>query len=479
MLNDCKIDDDGLQGLAQFPKLESLHLNGTDISDAGLKTISQLRRFKSLFMDNDKLAGHELGHFNGCQNLEFLSLEVSDWPADSIRKPISPTSSVRHETVLNDIPKLEHIHLTLYPSIESFSLIDLPALKTASIKFKNCPHQATKQTPYKMCDYCKQRTKLVKLGNLPNLSDLSIGFAGQVEVSNANNLTSVTLESAKPFLKNVRQFPNLVWLRICESENVTLGELKQLGPLPKLESLMLNWEEISDETMSVLTNFPNLKRLIIEDGVITEAGIAQISKLEHLEELSFDWVSIKGRGLEPIQNLTQLKTLKLRGSIEELNLSGFAKLENLSVEADAKWLNLENLPLVESIHIADYEDIDVISLRNLASLETFKKRYNEDNSLMSLHLESLPKLRVLDLSHEKPNSDLKTATLANLRDSPVLNELLLENLSIDGSTLDEIDELNWLRYLFALPQQGVEEQFNSLKAKIKRRRDGVDESDDN
>lgn len=468
VLDDCKIDDAGLRGLTQFPKLESLRLNEKSVvTDECLKTLSKVRTLRSATLGNNNLAGLQLDQLNGSKNLEYLNFEVENWASDSVRQPISASSRKLHKTVLNDLPKLRTLDLWLYPNIESFNLIDLPALTTAEVFFRSCPHQATRKTPYRMCDYCKQRTKLVKLENVPKLHKLRIGYAGRVQISNAPSLEYLELYGARHFLKSVRTLPKLRSLKIQESKPLSLADLKKLGSLPNLESLTLNWEKISDETMKVLSNFPNLKKLNIENGIIHAEGISRICKLQNLEELSFDWVNTKDNELDPLQKLTQLKKLTLRGSIGELNLSGLEKLEKLDIDADVKSLNLSNLPLLESIWIYDYKDVESISLRNLANLKTFRKNY-DDNSLSFLHLEALPNLTRLELDHKNPNPNLRTESLANLRDSPMLSALLLKNLTIGEMTLDSINCLERLRKLRAIPRPGMEEQFKAAKEKIEK-----------
>ncbi len=468
VLDGCKIDDDGLRGLTQFPKLDRLRLNESKISDEGIETLSQIENLKSLSLENDTVSGLRLDLFNGCQHLEFLNFEVASWPADSVRQPIDATSPERFETVLNDLPKLRTIYTGLYPSLESFQLIDLPELSFVKVSFLSCPHQATKKTPYRKCDYCKQRSNLVRLENLPNLADVAIHYAGQIEISNSENLETLELYDVRHFHKKIRQFPKLKNLRIRESTPLSLEELELIGPVPSLESLTLNLKKLSDESMQVLSLFPNLKRLNIENGIIEGQGIAQIGKLKNLEELSFHWVKTETHELDPIQRLSQLKKLKLRGSIDQLNLSGLSKLEFLNIDADVKSLNLENLPLLKSVSIYDYNEVNSITLRNLAGLESFRKGCDEDNTLGFLHVENLPSLQRLNLDHKNPNPDLNTDSLVNIRNSKLLNELSLRNLTVGEETLNAIHSLDRIRILRAVPLEGNEKQFESVTEKVEK-----------
>ncbi|MBT29002.1 MAG: hypothetical protein CMO01_05000 [Thalassobius sp.] len=110
-----------------------------------------------------------------------------------------------------------------------------------------------------------------------------------------------------------------------------INELLQI----KEQVLWLNLSEtgITDETLEVVAQLPNLMRLRIEKNSITDDGLKHLGNLQHLEYLNLYGTQVTDDGLKHLEQLSKLKKLYLwqtsvsNEAIEKLK----TKLPNLTV----------------------------------------------------------------------------------------------------------------------------------------------------
>lgn len=210
------------------------------------------------------------------------------------------------------------------------------------------------------------------------------------------------------------------------------SELTYLRGLSRLRFLAV--EEVLDDDLSALGALGELKSLIINDAIITDAGLSRLAALETLANLEIwgqaaDWPpsprrgsyfeddssryrqfspSISDVGLANLANARRLKRLVLRGHDVHgnglVNLAGMSELRSLDLGLtnlrDAELVHLANLRQLRDLNV-DGTPINGAGLSALASvprLETLNLRLTlvADDGLTALP--TFPSLRILDLS---------------------------------------------------------------------------------
>jgi hypothetical protein len=88
--------------------------------------------------------------------------------------------------------------------------------------------------------------------------------------------------------------------------------LKALLPLKdKVYWLSLAGTGIQDADLRQIAQFVNLRRLRIENNLISDAGISSLRSLSKLESLNLNGTKISAAGLEPLFEINSLKSLFL------------------------------------------------------------------------------------------------------------------------------------------------------------------------
>ena len=93
------------------------------------------------------------------------------------------------------------------------------------------------------------------------------------------------------------------------ANNLEMKELLQI----KEQVLWLNLSEtgITDESLEVVAQLPNLMRLRLEKNPITDEGLKQLSNLQHLEYLNLYGTQVTDEGMKHLEQLSKLKKLYL------------------------------------------------------------------------------------------------------------------------------------------------------------------------
>ncbi len=464
VLDDCPITDGGLQNLASVTSLEKISLYQTPVTDVGIEALSRLPNLESLTFRGTRLAGRSLGSFNGCLQLKFISIRCDQPKADDRKRiEVSDPKSERSSCIWNDLPKLEQAHVNVDASIQSFEVRELGKLLTLDVKFKKCLECKVGES----CNYCKKVDHRICLENLPNLVSLKVEGVSKMETSNLPNVSHLVLSNSDSFLPRVREFSRLKSLEIVDSK-LTLESLRTLGEIPGLESLTIACAD--ENSLLSLSQFANLKKLKVTRAKVGQKGAEAISELEKLEELEL--VNVRGDNspLSPLNRLKKLRTLKLNyGEIDRLHLCGFPDFHyiNAGVSCEIGRLQLENLPALESFYSSG--DIDELTLKDLASIESVRKYSFDDHLLKSVHLENLPNLISLNLDSEIENPNLNYKTFRWLGSLDKLYTLYLKNATIGLGTLNEIAKLKRLRSLIIPRVADHEETRGKLHALVSAR----------
>lgn len=73
--------------------------------------------------------------------------------------------------------------------------------------------------------------------------------------------------------------------------------IRHLSVFPDLESLTLETERLSDDSLAFLNGLPKLRRLTLLNAKITDTGLAKLKTLQHLENLNLKGTQITDAGI--------------------------------------------------------------------------------------------------------------------------------------------------------------------------------------
>lgn len=147
-------------------------------------------------------------------------------------------------------------------------------------------------------------------------------------------------------------------LKLLSLENTDVSG-RHLAALKNLESLDLISCPVTDEGVEQIRGLTKLRRLLLRDALISDAGMQSLSKLVNLEHLDLGGTQISDVGIKHLRGMTQLRKLNLLGAdltdaglvhlgemnlLEELNFYG-TKISNVGIDALKKLENLRHLDL--------------------------------------------------------------------------------------------------------------------------------------
>jgi formylglycine-generating enzyme required for sulfatase activity len=141
-----------------------------------------------------------------------------------------------------------------------------------------------------------------------------------------------------------RQLKSLALTDVSQAE-----ELRRLKPLANLEELVLYDAPLNDECVAELRPFGHLKRLVLTCG-ITDASIPHLATLSELESLQLEFNQMTDEGILGLSALKNLQHLTISG--EKLTAEGVKKLKAALPQCHIKFSDSTkqeelNLPAVE------------------------------------------------------------------------------------------------------------------------------------
>jgi len=90
------------------------------------------------------------------------------------------------------------------------------------------------------------------------------------------------------------------------------SHLQELSPIKEqIVSINLNKMPVTDDDLSALTAYRNLRQLNLDFTRVTGAGVSKLAKLSHLQSLSLAGTSIKAGDLDQLAGLASLRKLYL------------------------------------------------------------------------------------------------------------------------------------------------------------------------
>ena len=212
---------------------------------------------------------------------------------------------------------------------------------------------------------------------------------------------------------------------------------EDLQYLPYLEELVIDQGSFTD--LYGLTSLSYLKKLTIQNCVLTSTDLAIIASLPSLQELTLDNCSLSSiANLAPAQGLTYLSLNN--NVLRDLSvLSGMTKLEALSLSHNAL-TDLSQLSALTNLQELDVSYNSLTSIAPLAACVNLQAVDISYNNVASLEgISSLTKLSVLKADNNK---------LTDI--SPLAANTALTKLDLSHNSLTSIDALAGLNQLETL-----------------------------
>lgn len=142
-----------------------------------------------------------------------------------------------------------------------------------------------------------------------------------VNIAPLDSIQINTLEQSG-FTVNVLSEENPLLDVKFSNKKLTQEQLKSLEPAAKhITWLSLARTNISDEGLSIISQFENLTRLQLEKTSISDKGVAAISNLKHLEALNLYGTKVTDKCLSDLQKMEGLKRVYLWDTKISLNES--------------------------------------------------------------------------------------------------------------------------------------------------------------
>jgi Leucine-rich repeat (LRR) protein len=258
--DDHPFTDASLEPLALLSELRALTVTRTKISGDGLTFLRGLTKLRSIRLVNNKnLTDEAVGHLKACAGLRALDLRYT-----------GTGRSVKH---LLEMKRLQELHMSSLTDDELKQLVPLTELEILSVQYSSLT-----ELPH-----------LKKLRRL-SLSNSHIGDAGVKHLREMKCLEELDLEETDVGDWGLEVLEGLTELRVLNLTNTRVvgPGVTHLRKLTKLEVLRLfqaNYIEDGKLDLSVLCNYPNLRRLDLGRRKLQDKDLDGLKELKHLKEL--------------------------------------------------------------------------------------------------------------------------------------------------------------------------------------------------
>lgn len=202
-------------------------------------------------------------------------------------------------------------------------------------------------------------------------------------------------------------------------QRISDAGIARIMAIPTLKALNLTGCSVSDQTLALIRQRPELEELVLQLETITDADLQHLAALTNLRTLELD-----GKRGFTDANFQALESLK---HLEELDLSTL----NLS---DQNWSVVQHFPHLRHLRISS----------------------SSATRLGLSQLNGLKDLSTLEIVHSYPTQGINPEALSLLRDCRGLTRLWLDQQLITDGVLKAVRECGHLRALSTEPTYGSE-----------------------
>lgn len=409
LYKDGEINPQGIRSIADLPYLRNISLE-IKLNDKVLEEISTITKLEELNLKFSHVLQNkaELTLFSNLQNLRILKLGVFGLDDKSLEyilamKKLEILDLVGNDSLTdNGISKLDKLQILRYLKIDKLGPKGLSGIK----KLHNLDHLDIINGFY-------PGSEKIDLSVLDNLKYLGIDINQEKyerKIPLPNNLQQLKLFYSSLDKLDIQSSPHIenliVDLERAVGRDKTSKDLSWIEIMPELRELSLDWAadidvlaiskltylrslsvipgcglSFSDESLKAITKFKHLKSLQITDASkVTDSGMVVLGNFTNLHNLKLISIpEVTDKGLENIWNMNKLHTL-------DLDLKG--EILDVSIDNSIKGIKL-------------LDQLEELTMHGIITDEGLK------------YLESLKKLRVLDLSQCRGYTDAGLASLMN------------------------------------------------------------------
>jgi len=369
-------DDQVMALLPSFSKLKGLYLGENRLTNVGLAYLKDVPALEELALGPGRMTDKGLMQLAACRNLQYLSLAGTNFTDFGM-------------TYIKDIPRLKTLHAS---ALNHLTDRGMENISTAAQVERMDFHWADGIT----------ETGLGHLSKLSGLKMLEVRHAkltdgGTAILARMKGLECLDIDGQNITDAGLTRLAGLTCLRKLDVSRAfyvdpntdknyytDAGIARITANCTQLEELHVGSIGMTDASMKAIAGLKNLRRLSLF-GVpnVTDAGFAQLRSLESLEDLWFVGRKVTLAAIPSLKDLPNLKQIKVtgipRGGVL-LDMSGFARLEKLSLSlahrpadtfGDADLAGLAQCRTLQWLQIGprSYSDEGMKHLRNLTEME--------------------------------------------------------------------------------------------------------------
>ena len=193
---------------------------------------------------------------------------------------------------------------------------------------------------------------------------------------------------------------------------------------------------ISLESLSLLSEFPHLKRLVLLPGMTTERGLQTLYTLRGLELLDTDYVETE------------------KGATDRIDVSRFPVLQALSARSSWNYCGISGCNSLRTLKVREWHEKDLLELRTLQKLDCVSISLGSLRSLTGLEG---TRIRCLELSYLRSLHDISA-----LSDCKCLQALRIEHCPKIVGLADILRQLDGLTMLAVTGSRGIFENLDFI-----------------
>lgn len=313
------INNEGLQKIGKFSKLECLSVISGNLTDRGLRGLKDLTQLRELELSCKNMTGDGLAPIAGLTSLKVLCL----WEIDDIKIP---------QEVL-DIPSLKELRLNTNNKLKGSEIMSLerwPALTRLRLHGM----EEINLEELLSIDSLQSLTEL-GVGQIRNLSRSQLGCLCQL-----SHLTKLNLRGCHGIrnssVAELAVLTSITQLFLHDCDKITIVGVQYITQMHQLVKLTLG-PNMDDECLEVLSSLPELTHLgFVLCNNITARGLRWLKGMDSLQDCCLDWCKVFSTN--KAQEFKALAKMFLSG-LNHIGLSPFR------LEEDVVWQINEIAPL--------------------------------------------------------------------------------------------------------------------------------------
>lgn len=359
----------GIRALHALPKLSSIDLSDTNLADDAFSELCTLPGIRELELNRCRWLNDEsLSQLSGMKSLEFLSLSETSITAAGIEQ-LQRATGLRLIR-LENCRKIDDSAIDAIVRLCEAGRINLDISGTevtheGFIRLNTLvPHGRIQLHP----------DTLVEFREIAQRGQFFLGLDGKVTGFRCKrDFDGLTIPLNPGDLTTIGRNSEIRDL-FLEQSGVTDPMLYELPLLTGLETLRLSGTRITDDGLSVLANFPNLKSFWLLETDIQGPGLSHLRHIRHVTNLKIQ----TRQGDEILQYLAALEELK--------NLAINAPLTDRGMEI------LATLPKLESLALVDI-DVSRSGIASLAASSSLTSLRFDGGSIGDADIDSIAELK--------------------------------------------------------------------------------------